>query len=439
MGNSTTLTKRIIESGISQAVSDGMERWLWDNRAPGLAARIKPSGRATFVLRYRNAEGRLRKLSIGAYGPFTVDKARSEAFHHIAEIKGVKRTDPAAERKGLRAGLTVAELCDQYLAASRNSIRASTLEMDRSRIEVHIKPLLGNRKVAGIKPADIEQLLNQIIEGKTAAVAKKKGRGGRARGGKAVAIRSARMLSVIFKRAVRDGAIAANPVTLVDRPTEDRYRPVFSWEAYSKLGAAWREMVDNGANQTALDAIYFLALTGARKSEVLTLEWSSVDEKEQCLRLPVTKTVAQNRVVGRAALALLAGRPKDQLYVFPATPSRTDTERPLVGLQKIWARLRKAAGLGDLHLHGLRHFFASAAHAAGHSKFIVAGLLGHAVRNDTDRYVSVVDQALVDAADKVSGRIRSLWAGDTADQAMLILKHAGSPIASAPDTHTLPI
>ena len=60
MGNSTTLTKRIIDAGISQAQSDGLEKWLWDNRAPGLAIRIKPSGRATFVLRYRNAEGRLR-------------------------------------------------------------------------------------------------------------------------------------------------------------------------------------------------------------------------------------------------------------------------------------------------------------------------------------------------------------------------------------------
>lgn len=439
MSNSTTLTKRIIESGITQAVSDRTERWLWDNRAPGLAVRIKPSGRATFVLSYRNAEGRRRKLSIGAYGPFTVDKARSEAFHHIAEIKGVKRSDPAAERKGLRAGLTVAELCDQYLEASRNSIRASTLAMDRSRIEVHIKPLLGNRKVAGITPADIEQLLNQIIEGKTAAVAKRKGRGGRARGGKAVAIRSARMLSVIFKRAVRDGAITANPVTLVDRPAEDRYRPVFTWEAYSKLGAAWKEMVDSGANKTALDAIYLLALTGARKSEILTLKWFSVDEKGRCFRLPVTKTVAQDRVVGRAALTILADRPKDSLYVFPATSSRTDTDRPFVGLQKIWAKLRNAAGLPNLHLHGLRHFFASAANADGHSKFVIAGLLGHAVRNDTDRYVSVVDQALVDAADNVSQRIRNLWTGGMTETAMLTPSSFSSSIVSAPENHTLSI
>ena len=401
------LTKRIIEASIQDAVAAGTEKWVWDKRAPGFAVRIKPTGSAAFVLRYRNSEGRLRKLSIGRFGPFTVDAARIQAFQHIAAIKGVERADPAASRRASRNGITVAELCDEYLTGTQNTIRASTLAMDRSRIEVHVKPQLGLRKVAGVKPADIELLLRNITTGKTATKAKRKGRGGNSRGGKAVAIRTARMLAVIFKRAVRDGVITVNPVTLVEKPIEDRYRPVFSWNAYTRLGNAMRELIAEGVNKSALDAILLLALTGARRSEILELKWAFIDSENHCLRLPTTKTIPQDRPIGAAAIEVISSLPKNGALVFPATRSMSNvgSETSFKGISKIWRAVRARAEMNDFRLHGLRHFFASAAHASGYSKFVVAGLLGHSVGGDTERYVSVIDSTLVEAANRVSAKI----------------------------------
>lgn len=415
------LTKRVIEQQIRETVSAGVERWIWDARAIGLGVRIKPTERATFVLRYRNSEGRLRKYAIGAFGPFTVESARAQAFQLIAAIKGVEKADPAASRRTSHSGTTVSELCEQYLTNSQNTIRQSTLAMDRSRIEVHVKPLLGARKVAGIKPTDIEQLINNIIAGKTATAAKRKGRGGNARGGKGVAIRTARMLAVIFKRAVRDGLLDANPVPLVKRPAEDRYRPIFSWDAYERLGTAWRALASKGVNASALNAIWLLALTGARRSEILELQWSSVDVDRHCLHLSATKTIAQDRPIGTAAIQIFNGLIRNGPCVFPGgRPSaKSASGKPFVGLFKIWRVLRKRAGMPDLHLHGLRHFFASAAHACGYSKFTVAGLLGHSVGGDTERYVSVIDATLIEAANRTSQRIWEVLHGEDAPRVQL--------------------
>ena len=170
-------------------------------------------------------------------------------------------------------------------------------------------------------------------------------------------------------------------------------------------------MMSEGANKTALNAILMLALTGARRSEVLELTWSAVDTDAHCLRLSSTKTVPQNRPLGVAAIQLLNNLDATNEWVFPATRTtfKPGGKGPFVGIQKVWSELRKRAQMQGLHLHGLRHFFASAAHDSGHSKFVVAGLLGHSVRGDTERYVSVVDQTLVNAADKVSRHIQDMW------------------------------
>jgi hypothetical protein len=67
--------------------------------------------------------------------------------------------------------MTVSEVCDWYLeqaearrilGRNRRPIKASTLHMDRSRIETHIKPLLGWRLVSGLTLHDIEGMQADI-------------------------------------------------------------------------------------------------------------------------------------------------------------------------------------------------------------------------------------------------------------------------------------
>src|SRR5689334_8088247 len=55
---------------------------FWDSELPGFGLRIEPSGRKTFIARYRSGGGRsgiLRQATLGRFGTITVDQGRSLA------------------------------------------------------------------------------------------------------------------------------------------------------------------------------------------------------------------------------------------------------------------------------------------------------------------------------------------------------------------------
>jgi integrase len=154
-----------------------------------------------------------------------------------------------------------------------------------------------------------------------------------------------------------------------------------------------------------LAVIRFLMLTGVRRMEALTLRWGQVDFAAQCLRLADTKSGPQTRPIGKSAIELLeAHKPKkakDGDYVFAGTGKAGH----FVGAPKAWVRVAKRAKVNGVSLHGLRHWFASAAAEMNYSELTIAGLLGHSVRSVTGRYATTPDSALIAAADDVSMRI----------------------------------
>jgi hypothetical protein len=112
---------------------------------------------------------------IGRYGMMTPEQARQTAWDILSAV--AKGIDPAAAPEPDRNAITVSALCDWFLAETgagrilgrrRRPIKASTLAMDRSRIEAHIKPLLGARHVGALTLGDIEGTQADIAAGKTA-------------------------------------------------------------------------------------------------------------------------------------------------------------------------------------------------------------------------------------------------------------------------------
>ena len=190
------------------------------------------------------------------------------------------------------------------------------------------------------------------------------------------------------------------------------------------MGAALRAREAEGENLVGVRAIRFLSLTGLRRMEALTLTWGAVDRRARCIRFEDTKSGKQIRPLGRAALELLASfEPKDAKsadYIFPGAK----LGKHLVGLPKIWERVAKRAALDGVSLHGLRHWFASAAAEMNFSELTIAGLLGHRVKGVTARYATMPDSALLAAADRVALRISEIL-DDTAGATVISIGAAG--------------
>ena len=146
-----------------------------------------------------------------------------------------------------------------------------------------------------------------------------------------------------------------------------------------------------------------------RKAEILTLRWDHIDWEHDCLRLPDIKTGAKTVPLGSPAIELLNGLPRIEgnPYVFPGTKDATH----LVGLQKIWQRLRYRADLPDVRLHDLRHSFASVGAASGDSLLIIGKLLGHRNAASTERYAHLGDDPVRAAANRISQQIAATMNG----------------------------
>jgi hypothetical protein len=160
------LTKRTVDA--LRPDPGGKDIFTWDSgdgALKGFGVRMKPSGVASYLVQYRNKEGRTRRLVLGKLGVLTPDEARSLAGDALKAAS--KGGDPSAERRAVRNSITVTELCDLYLADAKGRIKPSTLAMDKSRIETHVKPLIGRFTVRSLTTADIERMKADIIAGKT--------------------------------------------------------------------------------------------------------------------------------------------------------------------------------------------------------------------------------------------------------------------------------
>jgi integrase len=411
------ITKRSVDA---LQPAPGQDTFLWDTELRGFGVRLKPSGKGAFLIQYRNREGRTRRLAIGKIGTMTPDQARAMARRKL--VDAAEGADPSAERHRARADITVADLADLWLKEGCTGKKASTIAMDRSRIERHVKPLLGQRTVAGLTVADIEKFQLDVAAGKSARRVRSKGRG-RAivSGGRGVAARTLGMLGSMLQFAVRRHIRPNNPARGIKKFADERRRRFLSIEELEALGRVLRETEDRGESRSAVHAIRLLLLTGCRRMEILALPWRWVDLKGRCIRFEDTKSGAQIRPIGSAAIEYLARLSRTGEWVLPAAVGKGH----YVALPRALAVFCKRAGIEGVSVHTLRHSFGAIAAEMGFSELTIAGLLGHSVPGVTARYSHLPDMALCAAADRVSSRIATALNGEAHhDQVVVPLRSA---------------
>lgn len=382
--------KRLTKRGVD-ALQPG--EYAFCAELAGFGARCQKREKA-FIYRYR-LNGRRTFVTIGVHGrPWTVDTARAKAKEYAAMV--ARGLDPAQEkRQRTNEAVTLRTVADAFLREHAEAKRKpGTAREYRRLLEREVLPKLGARRVDLIEHADVARLHHAL------------------RGTPYQANRAMSVLSKLFAWAERRGYRAGlpNPCRGLERYREVGRERFLSAEELASLGDALRAMEAEGViDPYAAAAIRLLVLTGARRGEVLSLRWAWLDANAGVAHLPDSKTGRKVLHLSAPALAVLQG-----LRPLEGNPHVIVGKKPgtaLVGLPKIWERVRARAGLANVRLHDLRHSFASTAAQAGTSLLVIGKLLGHAQHATTFRYAHFARDPIAAAADAVAGRIAEAFAG----------------------------
>ena len=351
-------------------------------------------------------------MKIDDYGAITLEQARGIAQGHRGTRAGDLDPQDERRRRALEA-ITFQDAADAYLEDLRQRAETGAARGKRSdyanakrRVAKNLPPGLLRLPIRGLSVDRLARLHRSMKDRPVEAN------------------RTLTLLSAIFGFADLRGWVPAgtNPSRNVTRYEENGERRALTPDELESLGSALAKAEREGSiNPSAIFALRFIALTGFRRAELLGhmtkdrrggsegLRWADIDLEAGTVSLRDSKTGAQKRVIGQAAVELLReAQPADFQPENPVCPGNT-AERPFVGIDRPRRKIYEAAGLEGVDLHSLRHSFASVgAHVQnGRYAAFVGPLLGHGYtkRSVTDRYVHSNPDALRPAADAIAEEI----------------------------------
>ena len=161
------------------------------------------------------------------------------------------------------------------------------------------------------------------------------------------------------------------------------------------------ELIAGATNKLTRDLITFLIYTGCRKGEALNLKWDDVDLQNDVIAIKGTKTKYDRYIPISKPLKELLSRiekVQDVLYVFNRNGAK------LSDFKRSFHTACRNAGLKDMHIHDLRHVFASTLTMNDVSLYKTGILLGHRTPNMTQRYAHLKPGELKKEIEKAFGR-----------------------------------
>jgi len=305
----------------------------FDDTLVGFGVRVSQGGTKSFIL----VHGPARQLvTLGRVGVITLAQAREKARHILAE-KTLGKIDAPTVALGAAREL--------FFAAYENRVRPRTLSEYR-RLFKHLT-MFEKRPVGGIAPhemaAAIDRLQNTPIEQNHAFATAR----------------------TFFRFCVRRGLLVRSPLEGMPLPSRviARDRVLSDDELKAVFAAAV------GIGYPFGFVILLLILTGQRKGEMASLEWTWIDDAKRTITIPasVTKNRREHTFPygqGVADIFVAIPRAKPTLFSLHNWDART-------------VELRAKAGIPHFVLHDLRRTYASGMAALGVAPHVVEKLLNH--------------------------------------------------------------
>lgn len=344
-----------------------------DNQLVGFALRVTPAGAKSFIVETR-IRGKVRRKTLGRYGPMTVEQARKAAQKFLGEVAG--GADPITDAKvAADRQMTLGEVFNAYLTV-RKDLKASTIHDYRR----HLRESFSDW---------VERPITLISKDAVARRHQKLGARSPARANNAM-----RVLRALFNFARGQYEDAEGnslfPENPVDRLSHTRgwYRverrrtliPKSALPAWFEAVFALKQDPNDEQAQSVADLLLLLLFTGLRRSEGMRLRWEAVDLKDRTLTIHETKNREPLTLPLSTFLAdLLQQRAKTAAspFVFPGTGKQGHMQEPRPQMRKV----TEASGV-EFTLHDLRRTFVTIAESLDIPYYAIKQLVNHKISGD---------------------------------------------------------
>lgn len=333
---------------------------VYDAKVPRLAFMLTGNGASSFYW-YGKVGGRPVKYRIGD-GTLSVEQARDLAAQVHGKVAAGE--NPQRERKLARRSQTLGQTFTWFLE-EHSKVHKRSWASDQSRHDRHLKTW-DSRCLKDITHADVCALHAQIGKG----------------GAPGQANRVVALLSSIFNRARAIGYDGPNPAKGVVKFREESRERFLQADELPRFWTALKF-----ASPDMRDFFTLLLLTGARRGNVMSMEWGEIDLDAATWTIPASKfksgrplTVA---LVPDAVKILRRRREAQQgAFVFPSDSKTGHVQEP----KKAWTAICKKADLNGLRIHDLRRTLGSYQAACGASLHVIGKSLGHTQQQTTQIY-----------------------------------------------------
>jgi integrase len=205
-------------------------------------------------------------------------------------------------------------------------------------------------------------------------------------------------IHVIYNKAIEWGWVGINPAQGVKK-FKEKSRDRF---LHSDELPRFFESVNNEPNPTIRDYIYVSLFTGARKSNVLSMNWEDINFERCEWLIPETKNGESLRIhLTEKVIEILKNRLESNVnsnWVFESIGKTGHLVEPKSG----WKRILQRSGIKDLRLHDLRRTLGSGQAATGANSYVIGRSLGHKNFQSTAIYARLSIDPIKDSVEKAT-------------------------------------